>query len=528
MYVEHKSLAVEEGRSKSINLWTGGGSEKLRHRKSISISNPSKNFKSIKTKKVRRDSMMDFGARDQDASQRLLSRSNSVSKNLTKENLQDAYDNVVKREGELSHALTLTQMELEQTQVMLEQAVGLEEQLEGKIRDLTKKLTEQIDLNSVLQKQVHYHKEANNILTSTLEEARKNSWDTQNQLSEANKSTNLMKDELDRVKAYSNSIQDDYIAAQKDFDSDIKSAIEALKKRLEDEKAKLAESLGETAAAKKELREAEERLSLANSKLAVLGRQLVEKESDYNEMVLALTAEKGTLETENDALAREIKIAEDHMKEINERLRYYQRRSVFLDPLVEDGQTLADEITMIRQRSCTSDRSSILSNQEFGTNLGRRVSQMLMEHTEEPQIPEIIQSYLHITAMAVKLHFPDIKDVSIDMLIENVMSSPFYLYYDLMTIFMRKMKHGLAEEDAGEDAHLEAEKSSKSASEQSNFLTRFFKLKQGKGINVGSKHRNNVKSVVAIRPSMSRLGKHQNSKSSIKVVKRRKSREVSL
>jgi len=448
-----------------------------------------------------------------------------------KNNLQDAYDDLVKREGELTQALNRTQMELEETRVLLEEADSFGEQLKGKIWQLNKKLMEQIDLNSLLEKQVHFHKEANNILTSTLEEARKNSMDTRNELIEANKSTKLMKIELDQEKAYNNRIQDDYIAAQKDFDSDLKSAIEALEKRLEDEKAKLAESLEETAAAKEKLREAEERLSLANSKLAVLGRKFVEKENDYNEKVSALTAEKETLETENDALAREIKMAEDLMKDINERLRYYQKNSVFLNPLIEDGQTLADEITMIAlqtQVSCPTDVSSITSNQEFGADRGRRASQILKEHTKEPQIPEIIQSYLHITAMAVQLHFPDIRDVSTDILIENVISSPFYLYYDLMMIFMRKMEHGLAKEDTREDAHLEAETNVKSASGQSNFLTRFFRQKQGKDITAGPKHRKSIKSLVALHPPTSRFEKHQNSEGLIKVAKQGKSQEVSL
>jgi len=525
MYVERKSIAVEVGRSKR----TGGGDEKPRRKSTI--SHISKNLKSTITDKGRTESMMSLDARgDLDASQKLLSRRNTESKMLTKDNLRDVYDDLVKREGELTHALSRTQIELEETHVMLDEAVGFGEQLKGKIRHLNKKLTEQIDLNSLLEKQVHFHKEANNILTSTLEEERKNSMATRNELNEANNSTKLIKMELDQEKAYNNSLQDDYIAAKKDFDSDLKSAIEALEERLEEETAKLAESLEETAAAKKELREAEEHLSLANSKLAVLGRQLVEKESNYNEIVSALTEEKGTLEKENDALAREIKIAEDLLKDINERLRYYQRRSVFLNPLIEDGQNLADEITMTRgrQRSCATDISSIISWQEFGTDRGRRASQMLMKHTEESQIPEIIQNYLHITAMAVQLHFPDIKDVSTDMLIEKVISSPFYLYYDLMMIFMRKIEHGLVKEDAREDAHLEAERNLKSTAEQSNFLTRFFSQKQGKGITVGSKHRKSVKSLVEIHPPLSRLEKHQNSKSLIKVAKQLKSQEVSL
>jgi len=527
MYVERKSLAVEEGRSKSINLWTGGGSEKLTLRKGESISNTSKNFKSI-THKVRRDSMMALGARgDRAKSQRLLSRCSTESKIPTKDNLQDANDDLVKREGELTHSLSRTQIELEWTQVMLQEAVGFGEQLKGKIRHLNKKLAEQVDLNSLLEKQVHFHIEANNILTSTLEEARKNSMATRNELNKANKSMKLMKIELDQEKAHNNRVQVDYIAAQKDFDSDLKSGIEALAKRLEVEKAKLVVSLEETAAAKKEWREAEERLSLANSKLAVLGRQLVQKEIDYNKMVSALIAEKGTLQTENYALAREINNAEDLLKDINEKLLYYQRKSVFLDSSVGDVTTLADEITMIKQwtqRSSTTDFSSFISNQECGSHPGRLASQIIMEHIEEPQIPEIIQSYLHITAMAVQLHFPDIKDVSTDMLIENVISSPFYLYYDLMMMFMRKTKHGLAKEDA----HLEAETNLKSASEQSNFLTRFFTQKRGNDIAVGSKHINSVKSLVAIHPPMSRLEKHQNSQSLINVARKCRSKEVSL
>jgi len=54
---------------------------------------------------------------------------------------------------------------------------------------------------------------------------------------------------------------------------------------------------------------------------------------------------------------------------------------------------------------------------------------------------DIFSQYLHITAIAVKLHFPNIaEEVSTQELIEVVQSSPFHLYYDLMMHYMRTEK----------------------------------------------------------------------------------------
>jgi len=518
MFMGVKLHSVEEGKTNLGNVWTSEGSEKPRTEKSKSTSyTPC--FRSIITDKVRRESTIAFGSRsDRDVNRGLLSRWKTDTQLLP----EDAYDQDVKPEVDLTHALSRTQMELEDMQVMFEQAVRLGEQQKEEIRDLNEKLTEQIDLNSLLKSKVNFQEAANNILNASLNDEMKTLMDVQNALNEANKSTESVMLELNTEKAYTKTIQDDFIAAQNDYDSGLKSALEALKERLEDEKAKLVESLEETAAAKNKLRDTVDRLNRANSKLAVLERQLLEKESVYSEMVLTLSAEKGMLETANNTLRKEIKIFEDQLKEISEQLLYYQRSSTLLEPSNEDGTTLSDQISMIRDWSGVTD-ASIVSCQEFAKDRARQLSQMLVEETESPHIPKIIQSYLQITAMAVQLHFPDIKDVSTDMLIETVISSPFYLYYDLMMMFMRKIKHGLVEEEA----RLEAKRNSKSVPEQHNFLTRFFRLKHGKDITGKPKHRN-VKSHVEIHSPKWRHEKHKKSKSMVKESKHHHSSEIQL
>jgi len=148
---------------------------------------------------------------------------------------------------------------------------------------------------------------------------------------------------------------------------------------------------------------------------------------------------------------------------------------------------------LIRQLSGASDVSTASScnfYQEFTTDRDH-VSEKAKEQKESNQLPKIMQNYLHITAMAVQLHFPDITDVTLDMLIENVQSSPFYLYYDLMMNYMRTVKRELAEKAARKEAPLQLRRKAKSAPEQSNFLTRFFRLKQGKDTSAGSKQSKN-------------------------------------
>jgi len=509
MYLGLKSLSVEEGKSHLSNVWTCRNSEKLISGKSKSTPS-SPIFGSIITDKVVKDSRNAFGARwDRDGNQILLRRWKTVGQIRTEDNLQDAYDQVKKREEELEHALSGTQMELEEMQVMFEEAVQLGEQLREEIRELNARLTEQIDFNSLLKKRLNFQEEANTILRDSLGEARKTSRDIQYALDEANKSTSLVQMELDTA----NRIQDDLIAAQNDYDSDLKIALEALVKRYENDKAKLVDSIEETAVAKNKLRDTEDRLSRANSKLAVLERKLVEKEKVFSDKVLTLSAEKGKLEIANAALVKEIKIVEDQMKEISERLLYFQN---------QDGNNLADQITMIRDVSCQTDTSSVASFKSFADGHAQRLSQVYMEQTEDPQIPEIISNYLQITAMAVQLHFPDIKDISTDMLIESVISSPFYLYYDLMMMFMRKIKHGLVEENAKKESQLKAEKNSKS------FLARFFRLKNGKDTNAEPKHKTRVKSLVEVHSTNRKSEKRQKSKSLIDVSKHHKSFEITL
>jgi len=498
MFVEPKSPDVEV-RSKTLILRTSGGSKKFISDKRNSWPSP----RSMITDNVRRSSSIEFSALgNRDRNQRSLSVFSLDSHFLAVDHFEDVYDYFVKREEELTDLLSLTQIELEEKQVMLEEAVGFGEQLIGNIRDLNEKLTEQIDLNSLLKKQVHFHTEANNILTSALSEAKKNSIDTRNALYEANESTSLIKMELEQEKIYSNRIQDDYIAAKNDFHTGSKNALEALEKRLEEERAKLVESLWEIAALERKIRVQEDMLNQANSELAILDRKLVDTETSFNGMILALTAAKEKLETENNSLTREIKILEKHLKEtnVNERLQYNQRTSEILSPQ-NDVQTLADEIAMTRDLSGPTN----VFNDRFG-----RISQRLVEQTMEPQIPEIIQSYLRITAIAVQLSFPHIKHVNTEMLIENVISSPFYLYHDLMKIYMRKIENGLADEDASEDDKEEAEKNLKSASEQPNFFKRFFWLKQDKDIMIRSKHKNSVISVAEMHSPFSTPEKYQN------------------
>jgi len=333
MHIEAKAPVVEEGKSSSLCLLASGSNEKPTHQKSVSTPY---DLKSIITEKVRMDSRYAFGAqRDGDVNWTLLSRCSSESNlpKVTMNGLRDAYDNLLQREGDLSHALSRTQMELEETQTMFEQAVALGEQLREEKRDLNEKLTEQIDFTSLLKKQIRFHEESNSILSSTLGEARKTEQESQKALRVAENSTSLVKLELNQQKEYSNRIEDEYIEAQTNYDSCLNSALEALQKKLLDEEAKLSDSLEEAAATKNKLRDTEHRLSQVNSKLASVERKLVEKQSIYSEMVLGLKAEKATLKAANNALIEDLKIVEEQLKEKNERLRYYQRRSVFLEPL---------------------------------------------------------------------------------------------------------------------------------------------------------------------------------------------------
>jgi len=92
-----------------------------------------------------------------------------------------------------------------------------------------------------------------------------------------------------------------------------------------------------------------------------------------------------------------------------------------------------------------------------------------------PPLAEIL-TYLYITGTAVKLHFPDLDFVKIETLIDHVKNSPFYLYYDLMMVYMQ----GIMQEKAVDDVENSRRTLSPSRARHTSLLARFKRLNMGR------------------------------------------------
>lgn len=87
----------------------------------------------------------------------------------------------------------------------------------------------------------------------------------------------------------------------------------------------------------------------------------------------------------------------------------------------------------------------------------------------------IMKKYLHVTAIAVKLHFPDNK-ISTAELIEIVKNAPFYLFHDIMMQFMQGQE---SERMASIQDVKETESVLNKSGKPRSWLSRLFNCKQG-------------------------------------------------
>jgi len=409
------------------------------------------------------------------------------------EGLRAAYNTAIEREGHLNHALSRAQMECEENKFLFQDAVDCGEQLRRQNLELRMKLDDQLDMVSLLNREVKNLKVKNIILKEEIEDVKLSENESKRALIEVTKSKDIAKAELDEQKKLMNKIQNRQAVSLSNFDVNVQEVMDIqeqeIRRKLEDALTEARLKLEEN---QKEHEKVIKRLKRNNEDLE---ERLAEIEHRYSEELMRLCFEKAYQDIDYESLLAEVKQQRIQLKEAHEKLislglaenidhpDALERRSTYR----EEGPTLADQVTELslqRHSICSVETEGLES--EFYED-GSRTEEKEKEsdgkegQAPAPDLPDIIQTYLHITATAVLLHFPNLREkvVTTDCLIDLVKNSPFYLYYDLMMHFMYKKKQEKALEDARAAA---ADKVTLPQVDGSSWLVRLKSLKQSRTI----------------------------------------------
>jgi len=426
---------------------------------------------------------------------------------VTMESLQKAYDEVMESESRLSHLLSRTQMQLEEKTEMFEQAVEFGEQLHLEVETLRDRLGSELDTISGLRSELKSERDKNLILSNIILEFD----DAEKRTIKLEVEAKTMKAQLAEQKEFSDQVQNDWMKAKinasqmsKDV-SAVNVEIERLRREVQKERTLRSEVVEELSFVQRRLQEMTRRHKEVVAKQRSAETSLRENETNYSSMLIELSAEKGNLQNAYNELYNEYNRTQDELTELR----------------------------MIR------DQSPSVSTVIISSSVKNRLPLSAQFESEKPTATDenAISQYLHITATAVKLHYPDIK-VESEKLINKVEHSPFYLYYDLMMQFMRSMRQKDNQELQRRSVREASTKTNESAKTndlvpmpQASWLSRFFRLKQKKAVSdQDSKTESRVKqkSLAAPRISLASISTDDGQVSMPKGVKRQGTTSVRL
>jgi len=467
----------------------------LRKRRDRRSASSPEQLRLMITDKIRRETMDAYGNGTDVITLMRIKRKKNFLDLGSLEGLRVAYDRAIEREGHLNHALSRVQMECEENKFLFREAVDCGEQLRLQNREILTKLDDQLDMVSLLNREVKNLQVKNRVLKEEIEDTKRSENESHKALVAITKSKDLVSAELDEQKKLINKIQNDQALTLSNYDLDVQEVIDmqdnvvsreqGLRRQLEESLKKANKKLEDNEQVIKNLRQSNEDLE----------DRLAEIEHRYSEELMRLCFEKAYQDIDYESLLAEVKQQRIQLKEAHEKLislglaenidhpDALERRSTYRD----EGPTLADQVTELslqRHSICSVDTEGLES--EFYED-GSRTEEKEKEsdgkegQAPAPDLPDIIQTYLHITATAVLLHFPNLREkvVTTDCLIDLVKNSPFYLYYDLMMHFMYKKKQEKALEDARAAA---ADKVTLPQVDGSSWLVRLKSLKQSRTI----------------------------------------------
>jgi len=443
------------------------------------------------TEKIRKETMDAFGDGTDVITLMRQKRKNSYLDLGSLEGLRIAYDRAIEREGHLNHALSRAQMECDENKFLFREAVDCGEQLRQQNREILEKLDDQLDLVSLLERDVKNLQAKNRILKEEIEDTKRAENESKRALFEVRKSNDLARAELNEQKKLMSKFRDDQALTLNNYDLDVQEVMDKQDSVLIREKLlrrQMEEALDK---ARLKLDENEQEMKSLKKSNEDLEYRLAETEHKYREEFSRLCFEKAYQDIDYDSLLNEVKrqrvqLKEAHDKLISLGLNGNLECSVALDrrsTLRDEGPSLADQIELsVHRNSVYSEDTEGLESELYertATAEDEEKDKNSEGQAPAPDLPDIIQTYLNITATAVLLHFPNLREkvVTTNTLTDLVKNSPFYLYYDLMMHFMYKKKQEKELEEARKAA---LNKVASPRAENSSWLGRLKILKQSR------------------------------------------------
>jgi len=332
--------------------------------------------------------------------------------------------------SDLNFLVREMEVELEQKEEMLQTAVSYGKKLEEEFRKSEERLSfwmQRAQNTAALEEQCR-------ILKESLRESKLNEQEAKEALWELTRDKDIVEKELNHRKEHNNLVENEYMDILENAqhrDDRRKTKIEKLQADVEREEINFARAQDAFQKIKSQHRESQSRLRQIIAENRSLKVDLQEKERMFGEVVLGLSAEKARLEQDYTQLATEFDKLEAEVKAPKMPSAMTQREALPINvlPLSEEIEQLTEERDEITEESSENSEEKV----DLELSRSRRSRGTVV-------IPEVLREYLHITASAVKLHFPDVLDVKSEQLISKVQHLPFYEYYDRMTEYMNNLK----------------------------------------------------------------------------------------
>lgn len=333
---------------------------------------------------------------------------------------------------DLTFLVSEMEVELEQKEEMFQAAVEYGKRLEEEVQ----KLEERLEFWMQSSQSAAALEQQSGILEESLRESMLNEHAAKMALLEVTRNKDMVEKELNHRKEHNDIVENEYMNILKNVEHLDKRRITEIEK-LQDEVVRDEINLTRTHEAFQEIRsqhrECQSRLKSVLAENLLLKQELEEKERMFGEVILGLSAEKARLEqdysnlvTEYDNLASELKVPEMPSAIVHCRVLSsscsFRPLSAEIEELSDDGEDITEEFNENEEEKIELDHTS-----------SRKKREMMV-------IPDVLREYLHITASAVKLHFPEVIDVKSEQLISVVQHIPFHKYYERMTEYMDTLK----------------------------------------------------------------------------------------
>jgi len=414
----------------------------------------------------------------------------SQSKSQEMISLDDAKVAVAKaREQEqvLAHALSRTQTMLSEKAYMLEKAVAVGEQYKKRLEDYTVQLEEYQAENLSLRTELEMMKGRHAILKDTID-------DQQIEIASLIGAIKIKDPVITNASAMvpkKNELSSENVDLE-NMEAGIHEVMKQLKLDLEWEKCQRIELEKEKSWALNQLTDIKKELESSRSKVSVLEKALTEHDENYRYTIFSLTSEKALLEKDYTEVLNAYNELEEKLLPQLGTCTSKPSYKISLGKLSpSENMPSKSRLSLEQVNMSLANLERLVDNSDVGGNSPGRVnfgsghwSLISMEKTvcsPASATRDLIQEYLHITAVVVKLHFPDLKDVSSIWLIDTVRSSPFYLYYDVMMNIMRQIEREQeAIQDEGAQSVRTAPIENIDDNKQPGWMSRFQRLTRGK------------------------------------------------